>query len=114
MSFEYDGMGKKIDEGNGDIYYHGSPVVMELLTKGSSITRNKTLAEAFSHKPSKLEVTSDGQIHHNGLLKGYLYQVDECFSPEEIYIHEACQEEDPWEWVTTRDLKLKLIGITDV
>ena len=47
-------------------YYHGSPLKLVVLRKGSTITPVKKLAEAFSHKPTKLSIYADGKIKHNG------------------------------------------------
>ena len=37
------------------IWYHGSNKKFSLLREGSTITPNRALAEAFSHKPPRME-----------------------------------------------------------
>ena len=102
-----------ISNKQGKVWYHGSPLALTVLKKGSSITKNKNLAIAFSHKPTLLSVDLNGNIEHNGELSGYLYTIDEGLSSQDIYVHEACQNNDNWEWITTRDLKLKLVCKTE-
>ena len=58
-------------------YYHGSPLVLDYVKSGCDITPIKALAEAFSHKPTKLSIDDNWKIYHNGTIKGYLYVVDE-------------------------------------
>ena len=106
--FISDGKGQ-IDDPQSAKWYHGSPVLMDTLSAGSSITRNRDLAVAFSHKPSQLCVSDEGVISHNGQGPGYLYEVDEPISADDIFMHGACEERDPWEWVTRRPLRLRLI-----
>lgn len=69
-------------------WWHGSPYQLTYLLAGSTITQNRLLAEVFSHKPAIISVEDDGRIRHNGILNGYLYQVElkpeECLQPDEI------------------------------
>jgi len=112
MPYIDDGKGKPIDEPESQIWYHGSPLLLEMLATGSSITRNRGLAIAFSHKPSQLGVSNDGTIHHNGEQNGYLYEIAELVSLEDIYVHpdiNIVNPNDPWEWLTKRPFRLKLI-----
>ena len=109
MPFSTDGKGKKLDDPESSVWYHGSPSKLGILSAGSSVTRSKELAIAFSHKPTILSVSDDGRISHNGRIVGYLYQVDEIVSPEDVSIHPACRTDDPWEWVTHKSLRLRLI-----
>lgn len=48
------------------IWYHGSNKKFSLLREGSTITPNRALAEAFSHKPPILSCEADGTLLHNG------------------------------------------------
>jgi hypothetical protein len=112
--FYSDGKGQPIDDRGSYVWYHGSPVELLTLAPGSSITRNRSLAEAFSHKPSLLSVGDNGSIKHNGTRPGYLYTIDESFSESEGAPHPAIGTNDLWEWITNRPLRLKLIGRTDV
>src|SRR2546428_5965292 len=68
-------------------WYHGSQQVLTVLRVGSTITRRRRLAEAFSHRPSRLSMGADGQIRHNGTSAGWLHIVDEPLSAEDIYPH---------------------------
>ena len=122
MPFTYisDGNGndKPLDDPESQLWYHGSPLLLEILAIGSSITRNKELAIAFSHKPSRLEASGNGKIltiHHDGKQNGYLYEIDEPVSMEDIYIHphiSIVNPNDKWEWLTKRPFRLKLIQET--
>jgi hypothetical protein len=95
-----------INDINSNIYYHGSPSTIEILRKGSSITRNKKLAMAFSHKPSVLSISDDGEIKHNGTKKGYLYKIVEELKQNDIIVHPSCKSNDTWEFITQRDLEI--------
>jgi len=111
MPYIDDRKGKPIDDPESQTWYHGSPILLEVLATGSSITRNKELAIAFSHKPSQLGVSDDGIIHHNGEQNGYLYEIAELVSLEHIYVHPdiiIVNPNDPWEWLTKRPFQLKL------
>jgi len=113
--FITDGKGKPLDDAESQSWYHGSPLPLEVLATGSSITRNRGLAIAFSHKPTLLEVSDDGEISHDGEQNGYLYEVAEPVSLEEIYVHpkvKAVAPNAPWEWLTKRAFRLKLIQET--
>ena len=60
------------------VWYHGSPLHLTELAAGSTVTRWKALAEAFSHKPPMLEYDHvNGPIRHNGKQEGFLYFIDE-------------------------------------
>ena len=92
------------------IWYHGSPVKMELLREGSTITRWKELAEAFSHKPPVLCIDDQNEILHNGEQPGYLYHIDEeLLIGEDIYQHPRTTMEEGLEFLTRRLLRLKLL-----
>jgi hypothetical protein len=86
---------------------------MEILAVGSSITRNRALAVAFSYKPSRVSVNDEGKVSHNGTRKGYLYEVDQKVMPDDIVVHPSYLPDDPWEWVTKKPLKLKVIEEAD-
>jgi hypothetical protein len=113
--FITDGKGKPLDDAEGQSWYHGSPLLLEILATGSSITRNRELAVAFSHKPTQLGVADDGTISHNGKQNGYLYEIAEPVSLEDIHVHpkvKAIAPNDPWEWLTKRPFRLRLIQET--
>ena len=103
----------KIDP-NG-LWYHGSNVLFDVLRTGSTITQWRTLAEAFSHKPTALGYEDDGTITHNGSEPGYLYVIDEPVTVGvDIYPHPRTTMDENAEFLTGRPLKIKLLGeITD-
>ena len=109
MAFYTNGKGVPLDDAHGTVWFHGSPERLTTLAGGSAITRNRRLAEAFSHKPTILSVASDGHIRHNGTRPGFLYAVDEPVTPEDAEVHPGIVRSDAWEWTTKRDLKLKLL-----
>lgn len=113
MTFYSDGKGKPADDPTSPVWYHGSPLVLEVLAAGSSITRNRDLAVAFSHKPTQLSIDDDGVVRHNGRQDGYLYEIDEPVSPNDLHVHEAIRRDDPWEWITERPYRLRRIERTE-
>lgn len=56
-------------------WYHGPPEALVVLPIGSTITQERALAAATSHKPSLL-VQNDGYIRHNGQRPGFLSEAD--------------------------------------
>ncbi len=114
MSFLTDGKGVPMDDPACPLWFHGSPALLTALAAGSAMTRNKRLAEAFSHKPTLLAFASDGTIRHNGMRDGYLYQIDEPIGEGDAEVHPGIMQTDAWEWTTRRELKLKLLGKTTV
>ena len=102
-------------------WYHGSQLKLTSLRVGSSITQNRYLAKAFSHRPSLVtlsdpsESLSDGHnVKHDGVTPGFLYAVSEGIVPEDIYPHPHPANADGWEWLTRRKMKLKFIEKTAV
>jgi hypothetical protein len=99
-------------------WYHGSPLVLELLREGSTITQDEELARAFSHKPAVLALEDDTQllqagarrIRHNGTLPGLLYIIDEPVSAGDVYPHPQTSMTPGLEWLTRRSLRLRLLG----
>lgn len=94
---------------NQSVWFHGSPVKLEKLCKGSSITHLEKLARAFSTKPTIVSVSDDGSIRHNGKEKGYIYQIIDMVTPDDIYKHPATTMDEDWEWITRKDLRLKFL-----
>ncbi|QVK16784.1 hypothetical protein KHQ81_07620 [Mycoplasmatota bacterium] len=91
------------------LWYHGSNKKFNLLREGSTITQWKELAEAFSHKPTRLSET-DGKIFHNGVEKGFLYIIDEPIEVDiDTYNHPMSSMYENAEFLTKRPLKVKLI-----
>ncbi len=97
-----------------DTWYHGSPFELTELRTGSTITRWRELAEAFSHKPTWLSYdTVGGNISHNGQVDGFLYVVDEpLIAGSDIYKHPHTSMDDGVEWLTKRPVKVRKIGST--
>jgi hypothetical protein len=91
-------------------WYHGSPLLFDVLAENSTITQWKELAEAFSHKPNMVCIDNDEQILHNGLQYGYLYEVDEAvIAGMDIYEHPRSTMGKNIEFLTTRPLRVKLL-----
>ncbi len=76
-------------------WYHGSNLVLDTLRPGSTVTRWKELAEAFSHKPAVLCITKEGRILHTG---------------REVYQHPRTTMEQGLEYLTNLPLRLRRIG----
>lgn len=102
-------------------WYHGSQLKLTSLRVGSSITQNRDLAKAFSHRPSLVSMSDRGEslsdrcrVKHDGVTPGFLYTVSEAIGPEDIYPHPHPANADGWEWLTRRELKLEFIEKTVV
>lgn len=67
----------KADWDDSKTWYHGSPYELTILREGGTVTQDRCLAEAFSHKLAIVCISDDGEIRHNGTLPGYLYCVIE-------------------------------------
>ncbi len=63
-------------------WYHGSQQKLTKLRVGSSVTQNKNVAKAFSHRPFLLSLSDQGTVKHNGVTPGYLYTVADEIGPE--------------------------------
>ena len=101
--------------------YHGSQQKLTELRAGSSITQNRDLAKAFSHRPSLVSMScpdeflpDDCNVKHDGVTPGYLYTVSEAICRDDIYPHPHPANVDGWEWLTRRELKLTFIEKTIV
>ena len=92
------------------IWYHGSNIVFSELKEGSTVTQWRELAEAFSHKPTRLSYDDNGVISHNGNEKGYLYILDEPIAVGvDVFQHPGTVMDKNAEFLTKRPLKVKLI-----
>ena len=95
-------------------WYHGSPLRLEVLRAGSTITPMRDLARVFSHKPPVVSL-DDGQtpilLRHNGTQNGWLYRVL-AVREEDVYPHPRTTMPPGLEWLTRIDLRLELIGPT--
>lgn len=101
----------KIEIKQDGVWYHGSNQIFNTLRTGSTVTQWKALAEAFSHKPTKLGYEDDGTIEHNGSSNGFLYIIDESVTiGEDIIQHPRTTMDQNAEFLTQRPLKVKLIA----
>ena len=95
-------------------WYHGSQQELTTLRVGSLITQNRNVAKGFSHSPSLLTQFEGGTVKHDGATSGYLYTVADEIGPDDVHPHPHPVNATRWEWLTNRELKLKLIGQTIV
>jgi|SaaInl4_150m_RNA_FD_contig_31_1477428_length_834_multi_3_in_0_out_0_2 hypothetical protein len=95
-------------------WYHGSPLELTYVREGSTITQDRELARVFSHKPPIVSVGDDGRIKHTGTQPGFLYAIDEEVRTEDVVPHPRTTMEPGAEWLTTRNLKLRLVCPTDL
>jgi hypothetical protein len=91
-------------------WYHGSPLELTTLRAGSTITQRRDLARIFAHKPAMVSFENDGRIRHNGTQPGYLYVIDEAIAPEDVEAHLRTTMGPGDEWLTQRELRLRLLG----
>ncbi len=98
----------------GKPWYHGSPLKLETLRMGSTITQWRDLARVFSHKPPVVSISDDRQIMHNGTLPGYLYEIAEPLAADDVEQHPRTTMSPGDEWLTLRELHLRLICDTFV
>lgn len=96
-------------------WFHGSPLRLTTLRKGSTITPDRDLARVFSHRPSLVSIKTGphGFIKHSGTDPGFLYFVEVAAEADVIPPPTTTMEPGD-EWITTRDLPLRLIGPTVV
>ena len=94
---------------NKATWFHGSPFFLKKLRKGSSITQNEKLAQAFSTKPTIVSVSDDGSIRHNGKEKGQVYKIIDTVTSNDIHQHPATMMNEEWEWITKRDFNLQFL-----
>ena len=100
----------KIEIDSNGTWYHGSNLIFSELKAGSTITQWRSLAEAFSHKPTMLGYDDDGVIFHNGVQKGYLYVIDEEVEVvADVFQHPRTTMDENAEFLTKRPLKVRLI-----
>ena len=95
-------------------WYHGSQQELTKLRVGSSITQNRNVAKAFSHRPSLLTQSEGGTVKHDGVTPGYLYTVADEINSDDVRPHPHPVNATRWEWLINRELKLELIEQTVV
>jgi hypothetical protein len=93
-------------------WFHGSSFRLRVLQKGSIITQDRALAKVFSHDPSLISLSDDGTLKHDGKKPGFLYRIAEDVTPHDVQPPPHLTMAVGKEWVTTRDLKVELIGLT--
>jgi hypothetical protein len=94
-------------------WYHGSPLKLATLREGSTITQKRELARVFSHKPTIVSVSDNGQIKHNGTRQGYLYAIVDEIQLKDVVPHPRTAMAPGDEWLTTRELRLRLLCATE-
>ena len=72
------------------------------------------IARIFSHRPQIVSQYDDGSIKHDGTTSGFLFIIDEEISGADVYPHPHPVNESYWEWLTTRELKIRLVEETVV
>lgn len=102
----------QLDDG---AWFHGSPLKLDTLAAGSTITRSRPVAEGFSHRPTCLGWEEKGGrltgVCHNGTVTGYLYVVDEGIGEPDIRHHpNSAYRAGGLEWLTNRPLRLRKIA----
>jgi hypothetical protein len=96
----------------GKPWYHGSPLKLDVLRAGSTMTQWRDLARVFSHKPAVVSIADDRALQHNGTQQGYLYEIAEPVGVEDVSPHPRTTMEPGDEWITSRDLRLRCIAET--
>jgi hypothetical protein len=94
-------------------WFHGSPLRLEVLRAGSTITPDRRVARLFSHKPNLVAHDNTGRVFHTGDRPGFLYRV-EGVTDADIYPHPRTTMEPGIEWLTTRELTLVFLEETSV
>jgi len=101
-----------IDCDYGKPWYHGTPLKLNTILRGSTVTQDRNLARIFSHKPTLVSISDDGVIKHNGSMPGFLYRIDDAIKPNDVRPHPNSSMEWGREWLTNRELRVKLIDST--
>ena len=95
-------------------WFHGSPETLSLLATGSTMTRSRLVAEAFSHRPTCVGIDDSGdriEVCHNGRQAGFLYAIDEPVGEDDVRPHpNSSFRGGGLEWLTTRPLRLRKIA----
>lgn len=95
-------------------WYHGSPLKLDVLRTGSTMTQWRDLARVFSHKPPIVSISDDRRLQHNGTQPGCLYEIAEPVAAGDVEPHPRTTMSPGDEWLTHRELRLRLIGETTV
>jgi hypothetical protein len=101
----------RLDDG---AWFHGSNLDLDVLAPGSSITRSRIVAEAFSHQPTCLGLGDEDRpisICHNGTERGILYVIDEPVRDCDVHAHpHSAAPILGFEWITNRPLRLRKLA----
>ena len=100
-------------------WYHGSPFKLTTLRKGSTITQDRNIARVFSHRPTLVSISvhvgiSGEEVKHDGITPGFLYRIAQNIKPADIFPHPNSSMEEGKEWLTNRELRVELIGPTQI
>lgn len=97
-------------------WFHGSPLRLSVVWKGSTVTPIIELARVFSHKPSRVDINVAERggirtvsISHTGTQDGYLYRVLVDDPDADLYQHPASVMAPGEEMLAQRDLPLEFI-----
>jgi hypothetical protein len=90
-------------------WFHGSPLELEILQKGSSITQIEKMAQVFSTRPDMISVSDEGKVKHNGKLTGRVYKIAGRVAANDIYKHPRSSWKKGWEWITKKEFRLKFL-----
>lgn len=97
-------------------WFHGSPLRLDCVREGSTVTPIIELARVFSHKPPRVEIntaehgaTRTATITHTGLLDGYLYRVLVENPEADLRQHPTSAFAPGEEMLATRDIPLAFI-----
>jgi len=100
-----------------EAWYHGTPLRLTAIRKGSTITQNRDLARVFSHRPTLVSISDDAgidRIRHDGTVPGFLYRIAEDLRPGDVYPHPHSSMGPGKEWLTSRELRVILVGPTEI
>ena len=95
-------------------WYHGSPRKLTTIRTGSTITQKRELARVFSHKPTIVSISDDGQIKHNGSKPGYLYIIADEIKPDDVIPHPRTTMAPGDEWLTKRALRVQFLELVEI
>ena len=88
-------------------WYHGSPLRLKQLRKGSVVTPFREVAKAFAHKPPRVSMSDNySVVKHNGEVPGFLYVISEDVAAGDIL---EMPGTDSTHWVNQRNLQVELV-----
>jgi len=61
-----------------------------------------------------VSVSDAGEMRHNGTMPGFLYHIAEDIQPDDVLLHPRSVMECGKEWITNRELRVVLVGLTQV